>query len=69
MNIKTKYDIGDEVYFFGIGLEKGTIKYITSFNSEELSEFTYHISHGEATNAAIKEKDIFKSTKELYKHL
>ncbi len=68
MNIKTKFDIGDEVYFFENGeINKMEISEIsTKTNNKTKVKYTVENNF---TVQLIKEKNLFKTTKELFNHI
>lgn len=67
MIIKTKYDIGDEVYFFDDDkIKHGEIIGIYTTHENNIKDVDYAI---DGVALYFTESQLFKTTKELYRHI
>ena len=68
MNIETKFNIDDGVYFFdGDKVKKGKISMIyATYDDVDGVIIDYDI---EGVSGSLPEKELFKTTKDLYKHV
>ncbi len=68
MTIETKYNIGDEVWFYDEGIELALCAKIVFAIKDEENELSYYIE-GVITSRYVLESEIFPTKEELLKSL